>query len=88
MGESALSANLWKLPACRGTVDMSEGRAVTHRDQDKLEEWVARSLTKLSKGKCEVLCWAWKNPLQLHKVEVNGLKSSFVERDLGSLWTW
>lgn len=46
MGESALSANLWKLPACRGTVDIPEGRAVTHRDQDKLEEWVARSLNQ------------------------------------------
>jgi len=51
MGESALSANLWMIPACRGADDMPEGRAVIQRDQGRLEEWVPRSLTQLSEGK-------------------------------------
>lgn len=38
MGGGALSANLWMIPACRGAVDMLEGRAVIPRDQDRLEE--------------------------------------------------
>lgn len=51
MGELALSADLWMIPAFREGVDMPEGRAVAQRDKDRLEECISRSLTKLSKDK-------------------------------------
>lgn len=50
---------------------MLQGRAVIQRDQDRLEEWVARSLTKLSKVKREVLCCALNNLLHWHMLQVN-----------------
>lgn len=64
-------------PALREGVDRPEGRAVTQRDWDRLEECISRSLTKLSKDRWEVL----------HMLEMNWLKSSFVERDLWYWWT-
>lgn len=53
--ESTLSANIWMIPSCSGAFDVLEGMAVVCRDEDKLEEWVSRSLTKLSKGKILML---------------------------------
>lgn len=53
--ESTLSANVWMIPSRRGAFDVLEGMAIVCRDEDKLEEWVSRSLTKLSKGKSLML---------------------------------
>lgn len=53
--ESTLSANVWMIPSYSGAFDVLEGMAVVCRDEDKLEQWVSRSLTKLSKGKILML---------------------------------
>ncbi|KAK4822647.1 hypothetical protein QYF61_018599 [Mycteria americana] len=47
-----------------GEVDMSEGRAISQRNLDRLEEWASKNSRKFNKSRCKVLHLGWNDPVQ------------------------
>ncbi|KAK4821753.1 hypothetical protein QYF61_000814, partial [Mycteria americana] len=55
------------------------------RDLNELEKWADGNLTKLSKGKCQVLHLWRNNPMHQYMLGADWLESSLAEKDLGVL---
>lgn len=56
--EKKISASLWGLwmtPEWGGAPETQDGKAVIHKDLDRLEGWASRNLMKLSKDKVRPL---------------------------------
>ena len=68
-----------------GTVKSLEGRTAIQMDQDKMEEWADKNLTKFSKGTSRVLSLGLSNQLHWHRLGADWLGSSSAGKDLGVL---
>jgi len=66
-------------------VDTPESCVAIQHDLDRLESWMQRNLMRLNKGKCRVLHLGRNNPMHQHRLGVDLLESSSVERGLGVL---
>lgn len=63
MVESTTSAGLQVIMNCGGTSDILGSRAAIQRGVNRQEKKsTARTLMKLNKGNCKVLCLGWNNP--------------------------
>lgn len=51
-------------PKLDWAISILRDRATIQRDFDRLEKMADRNLMKFSRGKCQVLCLRWNNPMQ------------------------
>ncbi|GAB0177780.1 mitochondrial enolase superfamily member 1 [Grus japonensis] len=66
-----------------GAADTPEGCTAIQRDLGRLESQAERNLMKFNKDKCKVLHLGRNNPKRQHRLEVDLLGSSSLEKDLG-----
>lgn len=67
-----------------GVPDTLEGKAVIHKDLDRLEGWASRNFVKLDKDK--VLPLGWPNPWQGTGWGLLGWGAALQVRPWGSWW--
>ena len=77
--ECALSKFATKLG---GSVDVLDGRKTLQRALDRLDQWVIVKCMRFNKGKCRVLHFSHKKPMQHHRLREGWLESSLAEKDL------
>lgn len=51
-------------------------------DTDRVDnKWTDRNIVKYVQSKCKVLKMGWTNLMQMYRLEVSWMRSSFMEKD-------